>query len=280
MNSEPGVLFIGKSCHGEFAGALDWLRARGDVVLQPTVETALAWLQSSGCQPATIVLGLTRRGEHAARELQQMQRSVPLANMIALVGSWCEGETRSGKPANGWSRVYWHQFPRRAAGEFFLAGQQDGATGLRDAIYVPKTITENERYLMLSKRPLPSGWGRIGINTLREVDYDALANACASAGYKTFWCQDATPEMMGEADCVVWDRWGLQDRELRELLCWRERWGDLPVVATIGFPRTQDYQLVAEGLVESIVGKPFVLTELLAALQESREGPAPVSRAA
>ncbi|MFP6671110.1 MAG: hypothetical protein VB857_06820 [Pirellulaceae bacterium] len=280
MDSEPGVLFIGKSCHGEFAGALDWLRARGDVVLQPTVETALMWLQDSRCQPATIVLGLTRRGEHAARGLQQLQRTVPLANLIALVGSWCEGETRSGKPANGWSRVYWHQFPRRAAGEFFLEEQQDGSTGLRDRVYVPKTMSDNERCLLLSKRPLPRGCGRIGINTLREVDYDALANACASAGYKTFWWQRATPEMIGEADCVVWDRWGLQDRELRELLCWRERWGDLPVVATIGFPRTQDYQLVAEGVVESIVGKPFVLTELLAALQESREGPLPVSRAA
>ena len=280
VSIEPGVLFIGNSSHGEFAGALDWLRARGDVVLQSTVGATLTWLQDSHSQPTTIVLGLSRRGEHAARELQELQRCVPLANMIALVGSWCEGETRSGKPANGWSRVYWHQFPRRAAGELFLEAPENGVTGLGEAVYLPKTITDNERCLLLSKRPLPSGCGCLGINTVRQVDYDALATACASAGYETFWCQEETPEMIGKADCIVWDRRGLQDYELRELVAWRERWGDLRIVATIGFPRTQDYQLVAQGLVEAIVGKPFLLTELLVALQDGREDRLQVSQAA
>jgi len=280
VSSEPGVLFIGKSCHGEFAGALGWLRARGEVVLQPTVGASLAWLQKSHAQPGTIVLGLTRRGEHAAGELQQLQRCVPLANTIALVGSWCEGETRSGRPANGWSRVYWHQFPRRAAGELFPEAQEGGTTGLGEAVYLPKTITENERCLLLSKRPLPSGCGCLGINTVRQVDYEALATACASAGYETFWCQGETAEKIGKADCIVWDRRGLQDHDLRELLAWRERWADLRVVATIGFPRTQDYQLVAQGLVEAIVGKPFLLTELLVALQEERKDRLQVSQAA
>ena len=74
--------------------------------------------------------------------------------------------------------------------------------------------------------------------------------------------------MIGQADYVLWDRRGLQGCDLIELLAWRERWVEVPVIATIGFPRTQDYQLVAEGIVQAIVGKPFLLAELLVALQE------------
>ena len=120
----------------------------------------------------------------------------------------------------------------------------------------------------LSKRPLPSGCGCIAINTARRVDYEALAKACEAAGYESRWCQEEAGEMIGQADFVLWDRRGLQGCDLIELLAWRERWLEVPVIATIGFPRTQDYQLVAQGIVQAIVGKPFLLAELLVALQE------------
>ena len=86
--------------------------------------------------------------------------------------------------------------------------------------------------------------------------------------------------MIGEAVCVLWDRRGLQDHDLLELLAWRERWGELPLIATIGFPRTQDYQLISEGIVQGIVGKPFLLGELLAALQGAGQWQPEVERAA
>ena len=280
VNNQPAVLFIGKSCHGEFSGALEWLRAQGDVVLQPTVRAALAWLQSSRLEPGAVVLGLTRRGEHGGQELQQLERLVPLANTIALVGSWCEGETRSGNPAQGWRRVYWHQFRRRAPGELFVTGGEAEVKGEPHPANLPKTVTENERALALSKRPLPTGCGWIAINTVRRVDYEALSKACATAGYESCWCQEESAEVIGRADYVLWDRRGLQGQDLSELLAWRDRWLELPVIATIGFPRTQDYQLVSQGLVQAIVGKPFLLAELLRALQEGGQAGAIMGRVA
>lgn len=280
MSNHPEVVFIGKASHGEFAGALAWLQGRGELVLQPTVGAALAWLESSRLQPTAVVLGLTRRGEHGAEELMQLTRMAPLANTIALVGSWCEGETRSGKPANGWRRIYWHQFCRRAAGELFLAGSEAGVRGERHPGLLPKTSSENERALAWSKRPLVTGSGRIAVNTLKRVDYEALAKVCATVGYETCWCQEVAAELIEEADCVLWDRRGLQGHDLRELLAWRQRWEDLPVIATIGFPRPQDYQLIAQQVVRSIVGKPFLLAELVSALQETVEAVPSAEKAA
>ena len=114
-----------------------------------------------------------------------MEQLVPLANTIALVGSWCEGETRSGAPAHGWRRVYWHQFSRCAAeGIDRLVNGRGKGEEASLPLRLPKTITENERALALSKRALPGGQGQIAINTMRRVDYEALANACQAAGYR------------------------------------------------------------------------------------------------
>jgi len=248
--------------------------------LQPTVDAALGWLNATHLQPETVILGLTRRGEHGVPELQQLQRQLPLANTIALVGSWCEGETRSGTPANGRCRVYWHQFCRWASGELFPASGGGGLRGEPYLLQLPKTVTENERTLIVSKRPLPPGHGRVAINTLQRVDYEALARVCGTAGYEACWCQDATEEMIGQASCVLWDRRGLQGWDLKQLLAWRRLWEELPLIATIGFPREQDYQLVSQRIVQAIVGKPFGLAELARALQESSQSQVDVGWAA
>ena len=68
---------------------------------------------------------------------------------------------------------------------------------------------------------------------------------------------------------MVWDRWGFENEDLVAWTEWQKQWDHLPTVATIGFPRKQDLQLVASGSVEAIVGKPFVLAELLNALEKA-----------
>ena len=269
MGSYRQVLFIGDSSYGEFSAALNWLQRQGDVVLQDTVDAGLAWLESSNHQPSVIVLGVARRGEHESKGLAQVTRLVPLARAIALVGSWCEGETRSGKPPKGWRRIYWHQFGRWAAGELLAPTREDAGDWKLHPAHLPRTSTEGERAFTWSRWSLPIGGGRIAVNAVRRVDYEALAEVCAVAEYDPIWCQEADGDSIATVSCVLWDRRGLQGSELRELMAWRERWKELPVIATIGFPRSQDYRLVEQQVVQAIVGKPFVLPELLFALQRA-----------
>jgi len=268
VNQVKQVLFIGNSAHGEFSAALSWLRGRGPLVLKNTVEAGLAWLKASREEPGAIVLGVTRRGEHALADLSQLTGTAPLAQPIVLVGSWCEGETRSGRPPQGWRRIYWHQVGRWAAGEMLApAGVPPFGWQLHPA-HLPRTSTDGERVLAWSKWALPSGGQRIAVNTSRRVDFETLASVCALGGYEAIWCQQESPDAILAVDCVLWNRRGLQGDELVELMEWRERWGNIPLIATIGFPRPQDYQLVDREMVQAIVGKPFLLPDLFFALKK------------
>ncbi len=100
-----------------------------------------------------------------------------------------------------------------------------------------------------------------------------MSQACQAAGYETIWCQESDTTEIASARCVVWDRWGFESEDLVSWIQWQKQWDHLPTVATIGFPRKQDLQLVASGSVEAIVGKPFVLAELLNALEKAASLP-------
>ncbi len=266
--NRPVVWFVGRVDHEEFAPALEWLRNHTRLGVSATVSEALQSLENGAVRPGAIVLGQSRRGEFSQRDQETMLRCAPLAEAIVLLGSWCEGETRSGSPAAGWQRVYWHQFVDRARVEI-LPGLTKEQAGQREARRLPRTVTENERGLARSRWRIPAGTGRIAINTLSHVDYEAVAEACQAAGYETIWCQESDPAEIAAVRCVVWDRWGFESQDLVAWTEWQKQWDHLPTVATIGFPRKQDLQLVARGAVEAIVGKPFVLADLLNALEKA-----------
>lgn len=262
--STPVVWFVGRDNHEEFAPALEWLHAHTDLSVFHTVDQAL---RSGSPQPAAIILGQSRRGEFSPGDQERLLRFAPLAETVVVLGSWCEGETRSGSPATGWQRVYWHQFLDRARVELLPGlNNHDGAD--RQVYRLPRTVTENERGLARSRWRIPSGAGCIAINTPGQVDYEAVAEACRAAGYETIWCQQSDRSEIAAVRCVVWDRWGFENDDLAAWTDWQKEWKHLPTVATIGFPRKQDLQLVTSGAVEAIVGKPFVLAELLNALDK------------
>ena len=265
MPERPAVLFVGRRDHPEFVPAVQWLQAHALPCFVSSVPAAAREMERGDSVPAIIVLAQSRRGEVSQRDHDALVRLAPLAHVIVLLGSWCEGETRSGVPVNGCSRVYWHQFRDRAAIEFFAPRLPRGAR------WFPKTITENERGLARSGWRLQAGTGVVAINTPCRVDYDALGAACRTAGFNTVWCQRAAEETVASAGCVVWDRWGFEGSDLEEWMRWRERWDHVPTLATIGFPRRQDFDAVGEGCLRGVLAKPFVLAELWHAVQAVME---------
>ncbi len=86
-------------------------------------------------------------GQYPHQWMDRVRRASPLTRQLVLLGSWCEGEMRTGSPVPGTIRLYWHQWARGGEKElrFLLSG---GASGWS----LPATSGEEELILMKSAR--------------------------------------------------------------------------------------------------------------------------------
>ncbi len=60
-----------------------------------------------------IVVGQIRRGQYPQAEFDRIRQTLPLAAVVVVYGPWCEGETRSGRPLQGVTRIPVHARGRR-----------------------------------------------------------------------------------------------------------------------------------------------------------------------
>jgi DNA-binding NarL/FixJ family response regulator len=273
------ALLIGNANEPEFAGALAALREAFEVTSQRDITSALE------APPETvsdvelpnyevIVLAQSRPGGIAAADLERLRRRFPLAAVIALVGSWCEGETRSGKPLSTACRLYWHQAADRFKQD--LLRRQRG----RPASWnLPATSTEEERALSRAAAPIrrsPSNVRRRGDQSSRGAialfghersSLELLVDVCRAGGYDPIWMGAQRASEPRDVSAVIWDlsNWGHSaDQELQQItrIVPAER-----VVALLGFPRWQDIQRAAQRGIGAVVSKPFVLDDLYSSLE-------------
>src|SRR5690606_35676725 len=90
------TLVIGDFRRKEYAGPARW-RMRHGAETAANVEAALERIDG-GCTPAVILVLQERPGSVADRQIAMLRRKAPLARIGVLLGSWSEGETRTGQP--------------------------------------------------------------------------------------------------------------------------------------------------------------------------------------
>ena len=257
--SRPAVLLIGEADHHELREALDWLRQSTHLTVAGTVDQAL---QDSSCQERnwhTVIFAQPRPGMFTPRDVDRLSRALPLAHFVALLGSLCEGETRSGQPWPGVVRVYWHQWPTRCATELRM--------GIEPTSWqLPRTSSEIERTQWILQRPMRRGSGLVAVFTRSAVWFDALASACRVAGYASVWCTSDQPRIFQGAALALWDGATLDLANLEQLQRITRLLPQVPVIALLGFPRLdQQRQVRALGAV-SVVSCPFLLPDLWTAM--------------
>src|SRR5262245_23662353 len=115
------IWFGGDWRHADFAAALAWLRERTVLLPLPLGEgvSAIGAAQLTNPHPNPLPRGegtgpphailffQSRPGQISCREVECQHARAPLARLVALVGPWCEGEQRSGRPWPGVVRVPW-----------------------------------------------------------------------------------------------------------------------------------------------------------------------------
>jgi hypothetical protein len=239
----PNVWLVGDADHADFAEAVTLLRATASV--------------GPGL-PELIVVAQSRPGTMRLREIERLRRSVPLAGMVSLCGSWCEGETRTGRPAAGVRRLYWYEFPSwwrrqmalRAAGQCPDWARAEADFGIRIADCG-----------LISKR--------IAVETSCWDTEAAIRDVLWSAGAEAVWCR---PERgIGNVEGVaagIWEGGQLSDSEAERLaaFCGRMAAVDAPVVALLDFPRRERCEVARRAGAVGVLGKPWGSLDLLGAV--------------
>ncbi len=256
-------MLVGDTRHGEFQEATRWLGERTACVAVGDMAAAERQCRQLAAAPHLVVFCQSRRDSFRPADIERLHAAAPLARLVVLLGSTCEGEMRSGRPWPGVLRIYWHQWPARAQAE--LLPLIDGAGS---SWSLPRTATPADRTLLEAERPLPRLAGVVAIRTPRVVDYEALAEICGSLGTTCAWLPPGRPVLLERADLLIWDSDGRQGHELSRLADLVEMLRPARTLALLGFPRLEEVIAAKASGADQVLSKPYLIGDLTACLAE------------
>ncbi len=263
----PAILMVGEPGRAEFRPAIETVYRYGRVSAARNLDEAELLLDQHQLAVDLVVLVQSFPGEISVQALDRLRRRVPLARIIGLLGSWCEGEMRSGDPWPAAIRVYWHQWPARCAAELNrMMHNQTAAWSL------PATATEEERLLVESHDSMPTGTGLVAVWSRGYEIADWLCEACRQQGYSTVWLnQGRVPRFEGVL-AALYDMADTSPNDFAELTAFAAQLRPAPVFALMHFPRIQDLRNAACYGAASVLSKPLVLHDLFRQLAGLRAG--------
>jgi len=239
---KPRILLTGDFKHPDFDRVRTWLAQTCELQELPQP----ADLRASSHELA--LLCQSRPGQFAQVDVESLHRAAPLAGLIALLGTWCEGEARSGRPWHGIERVYWYE----AIGHLrqLLAHPQQGL----------RTETVAERILRQSWQP-PAMRG-IAVIAGDRREYEPLADLCRALQmtphrYEAAATLNVTPSLiLVAADDLASS--GLSDT----VISLRRQWPQARMVALLNFPRQHEVAALESAGCNAVLGKPVMLGDL------------------
>ena len=269
----PHVCLVGEHGHADFAGVVDLLHGEAELSFDADTRTC----------PELIVVARSRPGVVSVRYVEQLRRAAPLAGVVALLGSWCEGQARASRPVHDALRLYWYEFApwwRRQLELRTAGGCPDWARPaeekLRSHLRHNLDATLCTRYSVRGAR-LAACKGLIVLEAPRWETAETLALVLERAGYSTLWHPPGgkVPFVRGVA-AGIWDGSQLDDREAHDLamFCSRLARESAPVIALMDFPRRDRCEIAGQAGAAVVLGKPWnnadLMTSLDAAIQNAQ----------
>ncbi len=264
--SKPLVWLIGSPGDPCFAPAIDWLAEQFELRRFDNVAES----QQQSSQPPEPLYGAVfcsvRPGQFDAAAVEALHRSEPHARLVLLLGSWCEGEVRSGSVIAGVKRIYWHQW--RGLLPLALGRTPEG----EERQPLPRTASEADWLEATLSDTAPQGKNLlVAVCTARAATFDWLADALTRGGFHATWQRPDRPMQIGDAQVIVWDGWPSDSLRSDDNLA---RIGQ---VLLLDFPRPEDRQRALELGVTELVSRPCQLITLWDAVSAAaqREAPRP-----
>jgi hypothetical protein len=189
-------------------------------------------------------------------------RAAPLARVVVLLGSWCEGETRSGAPLADLHRLYWHEARQAAPRELAALAAGRVSRWSWPAMAAPFSA------------PIPTDRrnGLVVVFSGSVVMAEAVSFALREAGWETALAQPTGAKLILGAKAIVWDVAAGADRADADWETLQTGFAGVSVVAVCGFPRPQDVARLRSMGVDVVLGKPFQISDLTAAVEATVVG--------
>ena len=248
------VLAVGPWHRGEFAVLRTVLGVGEEWVSTFDCESAGELLSSGEILPEWILIAQPLQGTYEQDEIEQLRRAAPLAQIVIVAGTWCEGELRTGKPLIGVERLYWYEFAS------WWKSQQPGRPSQSpylDGLFSPRPGVNNIE---------PSSAMSVAIHASTLASFEAIAAALASDGLECIWLREDA-EVPANISTAIWDGAQLDPQEFSRLQTFAAAVQKLhaSLIVLLDFPRKEHFsQLHALGC-QKILGKPYIIGELKAA---------------
>jgi len=263
------VLLAGEAEHAELRDAIGLLRETSFLTEAGRADQAVAALEHRP-QPEVIVLAQSRPGVVPPRTLERLRRLAPLAGIVSLLGSWCEGQARAWRPTAGEHRLYWYEFPSWWARQlaYCRAGRCPDWARMEGARSQEPGARQKGG---LTSEPTPrNSRGLIAISTSQMEVFAALADVLLQQGFASAWQSPGKPVTLHGATAGVWEGGQLDDCEAdrlaafcRQLVC-----DGAPVVTLLDFPRRDRCQRAREAGAVAVLGKPWLSADLVYTLEQ------------
>ena len=255
--AEISILVVGSTDRSEFREARAVLDALGQVAATADAESACSALEAGRLTADLIVVAQAYPGQFSTEAVDRLRCLAPLARVVGLLGSWCEGETRSGQPWPAAVRIYWHQWPAQAGQEIARL-----RAGTCSAWSLPITASEEERLLLLAEEPVAKREGLIALSTPDFEMHDWLQAACVQRGYATMWVLPHRPVSTEQVTAAIFDGNECRGEEQASLERLAAALGPVPIVALLDFPRIDGRDRALAAGAQAVLSKPLLIDDL------------------
>lgn len=257
MPRRPSVLLIGDQRHRDFCDAVLWLDQHCRLQAAADLDAAHRTLLHSP-SPQIVLFAQSRPGQFAQADIETIHARSPLSRLVVLLGSWCEGEMRTGKPWTGVVRIYWHQWAARMIPE--LTGDNSAGGGVWQ---LPRTASGTEQFAQATEGPWPRGQGLVVIHSRLFCDYQALSDACRAGGYSSTWDRPGQTSFAAGASCVLCSLIGGDPHETVVAASLVHRHAPAPVIVLLDFLRFDDRRRMLDAGAAATLAKPLLVSDLL-----------------
>ncbi len=187
----------------------------------------------------------SRPGQFTQASIEAVHTEIPLARLALVLGSWCEGELRSGFPLHGLERMFWYEAPPRIA-------------RLLSQAPLPRTFTFAERIELASAEPRDLQRRYAQVVARRHHDRESLFAICEALGWAVISPETATPP---EIVFLSADDLGTPELQ-KEIDRLRTTWPAARLIALLNFPRLDEVESLYSLGCHAVLGQPCCVSDL------------------